>query len=310
MAGPPFLCPDQSGRGSMDTKKTTFNNRLLPYLLLAPQLFITLVFFIWPAAQAVKSSFEREDPFGLSTAFVGLLHYQRLFEDPNYLDALSRTAVFAVSVTALSMLLGLAFAASVDRLVRSGKIYTTLLVWPYAVAPVVAGVLWWFLFNSSTGLMPFFLEKIGIDWDHDLNGTQAMILIIIAAAWKQVSYNFLFFLAGLQSVPQSLMEAAAIDGSGPVKRFFNISLPLLSPTTFFLFIINVNYTMFDTFPIVDATTVGGPAQATTTLVYKVYQDGYLGLNLGSSSAQSVLLMLIVMVLTFVQFRYVERRVQY
>ncbi|MCY1664967.1 sn-glycerol-3-phosphate ABC transporter permease UgpA [Rhizobium sp. SL86] len=294
----------------MDTKKTTFNNRLLPYLLLAPQLFITLVFFIWPAAQAVKSSFEREDPFGLSTAFVGLLHYQRLFEDPNYLDALSRTAVFAVSVTALSMLLGLAFAASVDRLVRSGKVYTTLLVWPYAVAPVVAGVLWWFLFNSSTGLMPFFLEKIGIDWDHDLNGTQAMILIIIAAAWKQVSYNFLFFLAGLQSVPQSLMEAAAIDGSGPVKRFFNISLPLLSPTTFFLFIINVNYTMFDTFPIVDATTVGGPAQATTTLVYKVYQDGYLGLNLGSSSAQSVLLMLIVMVLTFVQFRYVERRVQY
>lgn len=294
----------------MDTKKTTFNSRLLPYLLLAPQLFITLVFFIWPAAQAVKSSFEREDPFGLSTVFVGLLHYQRLFEDPNYLDALSRTAVFAVSVTALSMILGLAFAASVDRLVRSGKVYTTLLVWPYAVAPVVAGVLWWFLFNSSTGLMPFFLEKIGIDWDHDLNGTQAMILIIIAAAWKQVSYNFLFFLAGLQSVPQSLMEAAAIDGSGPVKRFFTISLPLLSPTTFFLFIINVNYTMFDTFPIVDATTVGGPAQATTTLVYKVYQDGYLGLNLGSSSAQSVLLMMIVMVLTFVQFRYVERRVQY
>jgi sn-glycerol 3-phosphate transport system permease protein len=294
----------------MDTKKTTFNSRLLPYLLLAPQLFITLVFFIWPAAQAVKSSFEREDPFGLSTVFVGLLHYQRLFEDPNYLDALSRTAVFAVSVTALSMILGLAFAASVDRLMRSGKVYTTLLVWPYAVAPVVAGVLWWFLFNSSTGLMPFFLEKIGIDWDHDLNGTQAMILIIIAAAWKQVSYNFLFFLAGLQSVPQSLMEAAAIDGSGPVKRFFTISLPLLSPTTFFLFIINVNYTMFDTFPIVDATTVGGPAQATTTLVYKVYQDGYLGLNLGSSSAQSVLLMMIVMVLTFVQFRYVERRVQY
>ncbi|MCO5732698.1 sn-glycerol-3-phosphate ABC transporter permease UgpA [Rhizobium sp. SSA_523] len=294
----------------MNTKKTTFNNRLLPYLLLAPQLFITLVFFIWPAGQAVKSSFEREDPFGLSTVFVGLLHYQRLFEDPNYLSALSRTAVFAVSVTALSMILGLAFAAAVDRLMRSGKIYTTLLVWPYAVAPVVAGVLWWFLFNSTTGLMPFFLEKIGIHWDHDLNGTQAMILIIIAAAWKQVSYNFLFFLAGLQSVPQSLMEAAAIDGSGPVKRFFTISLPLLSPTTFFLFIINVNYTMFDTFPIVDATTVGGPAQATTTLVYKVYQDGYLGLNLGSSSAQSVLLMMIVMVLTFVQFRYVERRVQY
>ncbi|CDN56812.1 Sn-glycerol-3-phosphate transport system permease protein UgpA [Neorhizobium galegae bv. officinalis bv. officinalis str. HAMBI 1141] len=294
----------------MDTKRTTFNNRLLPYLLLAPQLAITLVFFIWPAAQAVKSSFEREDPFGFSTVFVGLTHYRQLIEDPNYLDALWRTGVFAVSVTILSMMLGLAFAAAVNRVTRSARIYTTLLVWPYAVAPVVAGVLWWFLFNTSTGLLPFFLERVGIRWDHDLNGTHAMILIIIAAAWKQISYNFLFFLAGLQSVPQSLIEAAAIDGSGPVRRFFTISLPLLSPTTFFLFIINVNYTMFDTFPIVDATTGGGPAQATTTLVYKVYQDGYVGLNIGSSSAQSVLLMLIVMLLTFVQFRFVERRVQY
>ena len=294
----------------MDTKRTTFNNRLLPYLLLAPQLAITLIFFIWPAAQAVKSSFEREDPFGFSTVVVGLAHYQQLLADPNYLDSLWRTAVFAVSVTLLSMVLGLAFAAAVDRLTRTSKVYTTLLVWPYAVAPVVAGVLWWFLFNTSTGLLPFFLERFAILWDHDLNGTHAMILIIIAAAWKQISYNFLFFLAGLQSVPQALMEAAAIDGSGPVKRFFTISLPLLSPTTFFLFIINVNYTMFDTFPIVDATTGGGPAQATTTLVYKVYQDGYVGLNLGSSSAQSVLLMLIVMLLTFVQFRFVERRVQY
>ncbi len=272
----------------MDTKRTTFDNRLLPYLLLAPQLVITIIFFIWPAAQAFKSSFEREDPFGLATTFVGLTHYRLLLADPTYVDAVVRTAVFAVSVTALSMLLGLAFAAAVDRLARSGKFYTTLLVWPYAVAPVVAGVLWWFLFNTTTGLMPFVLEGFGIDWDHDLNGTHAMILIIIAAAWKQISYNFLFFLAGLQSVPQSLMEAAAIDGSGPVKRFFTITLPLISPTTFFLFIINVNYTMFDTFPIVDATTVGGPAQATTTMVYKVYQDGYLGLNIGSSSAQSVL----------------------
>ena len=294
----------------MDTKKTTFNNRLLPYLLLAPQLFITLVFFIWPAAQAVKSSFEREDPFGLSTVFVGLLHYERLFEDPNYLDALSRTAVFAVSVTALSMLLGLAFAASVDRLVRSGKVYTTLLVWPYAVAPVVAGVLWWFLFNSSTGLMPFFLEKIGIHWDHDLNGTQAMILIIIAAAWKQVSYNFLFFLAGLQSVPQSLMEAAAIDGSGPVKRFFTIVFPLISPTTFFLFVVNVVYAFFDTFVIVDATTHGGPGKDTEILVYKVFTDGFRGGDLGGSAAQSVVLMALVILLTVVQFKYVEKKVQY
>ncbi|MGF9693621.1 MULTISPECIES: sn-glycerol-3-phosphate ABC transporter permease UgpA [unclassified Rhizobium] len=294
----------------METKRTTFDARLLPYLLLAPQLLITIVFFIWPAAQAVKSSFEREDPFGFSTVFVGLTHYRNLLADPNYLDALGRTAVFAISVTVLSMVLGLAFAAAVDRLVRTGRVYTTLLVWPYAVAPVIAGVLWWFMFNTSTGILPYYLQIIGIRWDHDLNGTHAMILIIIAAAWKQISYNFLFFLAGLQSVPQSLMEAAAIDGSGPVKRFFNISLPLISPTTFFLFIINVNYTMFDTFPIIDATTGGGPAQSTTTLVYKVFQDGYVGLNIGSSSAQSVLLMLIVMLLTFVQFRYVERRVQY
>ncbi|WEX88404.1 sn-glycerol-3-phosphate ABC transporter permease UgpA [Sinorhizobium garamanticum] len=294
----------------MDTKRTIFPNRVLPYLLLAPQLVITLVFFIWPAGQAVKSSFEREDPFGLSASFVGFQHYARLLKDPLYLDSLGRTAVFAVAVTALSMALGLALAVAVNRLVRSGRVYTTLLVWPYAVAPVIAGLLWWFLFNSTTGVLAYFLGQLGIRWDHNLNGTHAMILIVIAAAWKQVSYNFLFFLAGLQSVPHSLIEAAAIDGSGPVKRFFTIVLPLLSPTTFFLFIVNVNYTMFDTFAIVDATTAGGPAQATTILVYKVYNDGYLGLNLGSSSAQSVLLMLIVVVLTVIQFRYVERRVQY
>ncbi|MBP1887091.1 sn-glycerol-3-phosphate ABC transporter permease UgpA [Sinorhizobium mexicanum] len=294
----------------MDTKRTIFPNPVLPYLLLAPQLVITLLFFIWPAGQAVKSSFEREDPFGLSASFVGFQHYVRLLNDPLYLDSLARTAVFAVAVTALSMAFGLALAVAVNRLVRSGRVYTTLLVWPYAVAPVIAGLLWWFLFNSTTGVLAYFLGQLGIRWDHNLNGTHAMILIIIAAAWKQVSYNFLFFLAGLQSVPHSLIEAAAIDGSGPVKRFFTIVLPLLSPTTFFLFIVNVNYTMFDTFGIVDATTAGGPAQATNILVYKVYNDGYLGLNLGSSSAQSVLLMLIVVVLTVIQFRYVERRVQY
>lgn len=294
----------------MDTKRTTFQNPLLPYMLLLPQLAITLVFFIWPAAQAVKSSFEREDPFGFTTVFVGLEHYARLLSEPSYLEALARTGVFAVAVTLLSMIMGLLFAVAVDRVVRTAQAYTTLLVWPYAVAPVVAGILWWFMFNNTTGVLPYYLSLIGIRWDHDLNGTHAMILIIIAAAWKQISYNFLFFLAGLQSVPHALMEAAAIDGSGPVKRFFDISLPLLSPTTFFLFIVNINYAMFDTFGIVDATTEGGPAQATNILVYKVYQDGYIGLNLGSSSAQSVLLMLIVIVLTVVQFRFVERRVQY
>ena len=294
----------------MDTKRTTFPTLGLPYLLVAPQLIITLIFFIWPAGQAVKSSFEREDPFGLSTAFVGLLHYGRLFEDPAYLASIGRTAVFALAVSVISMGLALVLAVAVNRLIRSGTAYSTMLLWPYAVSPVVAGILWWFIFNSTTGFLPFLLSYVGVDWNHQLNGTQAMILIIIAASWKQVSYNFLFFLAGLQSVPQSLNEAAAIDGAGPVKRFWTIVFPLLSPTTFFLLIVNLNYTMFDTFGIVDATTAGGPNQATNTLVYKVYTDGYLGLNLGSSSAQSVILMLFVIILTVIQFRYVERRVQY
>lgn len=294
----------------MDTKRTVFPTRGLPYLLVAPQLIITLIFFIWPAGQAVKSSFEREDPFGLSTSFVGLQHYARLFSEPAYLSSIGRTAIFALAVTIISMGLALILAVAVNRLIRSGTTYSTLLLWPYAVSPVVAGILWWFIFNSSTGILPFLLGQMGIAWDHQLNGTQAMILIIVAASWKQISYNFLFFLAGLQSVPHSLTEAAAIDGAGPFKRFWTIVFPLISPTTFFLMIVNLNYTMFDTFGIVDATTAGGPNQATNILVYKVYSDGYLGLNLGSSSAQSVVLMLFVIALTIIQFRYVERRVQY
>ncbi len=294
----------------MDTKRTTFPDKGLPYLLIAPQLAITLVFFIWPAAQAVKSSFERSDPFGMSTSFVGLTHYMRLFQDPLYLASAGRTAVFAIAVTAISMGLAMLLAVSVSRLIRSAQAYTTLLVWPYAVAPVVAGILWWFMFNSTTGTLPYVLHYFGVNWNANLNGDHAMILIIIAAAWKQISYNFLFFLAGLQSVPHALTEAAAIDGAGPFKRFFTIILPLISPTTFFLFIVNVNYVMFDTFGIVAATTEGGPSQSTNILVYKVYTDGFIGLNLGSSSAQSVVLMALVIILTFVQFRYVERRVQY
>lgn len=294
----------------METKRTVFPNKWLPYLLVAPQLIITLIFFIWPTWQAVQSSFLREDPFGLKSTFVGFLHYQRLFQDPLYLDAVGRTAYFSVAVTVLAMGLGLLFAVCVSRLVRSANGYSTMLLWPYAVAPVVAGILWWFMFNSVSGILPYMLSFFGVDWNHKLNGNQAMILVIVAASWKQVSYNFLFFLAGLQSVPQSLNEAAAIDGAGPVKRFFTIVLPLLSPTTFFLFIVNVNYTMFDTFGTIDATTQGGPNQQTNILVYKVYADGFIGLNLGSSSAQSVLLMLFVIGLTFIQFRFIERRVQY
>ncbi len=294
----------------MQTKRTTFPNKVLPYLLVAPQLIITFVFFLWPAAQAVKSSFEREDPFGMRTSFVWFQNYQRLFADPNYLNSFHVTLIFAISVTALSMGLSLLLAVAVNRLIRSGRAYTTLLVWPYAVAPVVAGILWWFIFNPSIGILAYALRQMGIDWNHRIDGTDAMILVVIAAAWKQISYNFLFFVAGLQSIPQSLNEAAAIDGAGPFKRFWTIVFPLLSPTTFFLLIININYAMFDTFGIIDATTQGGPSQATNILVYKVYADGFLGLNIGSSSAQSVILMVIVLALVFVQFRFVERRVAY
>ncbi|NMA97315.1 MAG: sn-glycerol-3-phosphate ABC transporter permease UgpA [Phyllobacteriaceae bacterium] len=294
----------------MQSKRTIFPNKLLPYLLLAPQLAVTLIFFIWPAIQALKSSFEREDPFGFRTTFIWFDNYRRIFADPNYLSSLGRTAIFAISVTLLSMALSLLLAVAVNRLLRSGKVYTTLLVWPYAVAPVVVGILWWFIFNPSIGIAPYILRGMGINWNHRIDGNQAMILIVIAAAWKQISYNFLFFVAGLQSVPQSLNEAAAIDGAGPFKRFWTIVFPLISPTTFFLLIININYAMFDTFGIVDATTMGGPAQATNILVYKVYTDGVLNLNIGSSAAQSVILMLIVIALTVVQFRFVERKVQY
>lgn len=294
----------------MQSKRTIFPNKFLPYALLAPQLAITLVFFIWPAGQAIWMSFLREDPFGFKSTFVWFRNYERLFSDPAYLAAIGRTAIFATCVTIISMSVALLLAVCVNRLLNSGRVYTTLLVWPYAVAPVVAGVLWWFMFNPSIGILPYVLSGLGISWNHRMSGTDAMILVILAASWKQISYNFLFFVAGLQSIPRSVMEAAAIDGAGPFKRFWTIVFPLLSPTSFFLMIININYAMFDTFGIIDGTTLGGPAGATNILVYKVYVDGVLGLKLGSSSAQSVILMLIVVALTVVQFRYVERRVQY
>ncbi|GHA20712.1 glycerol-3-phosphate transporter permease [Devosia pacifica] len=294
----------------MQTKRSIFTNRWLPYVLLAPQLIITLIFFIWPASQAVTSSFERQDPFGFRTTFVWFENYTRVLSDPSYANALWNTAVFAFGVVAVSMGFALLLAVCVDRAIRTARLYTTLLVWPYAVAPVVAGVLWWFLFNPTIGLLPYILEGFGYDWNHRVSGGQAMALIVIASAWKQISYNFLFFVAGLQSVPASLSEAASIDGAGPFKRFWTIIFPLLSPTTFFLMIININYVMFESFGTIDATTSGGPGQSTTTLVYKVYVDGVAGLNIGSSSAQSVLLMGIVIFLTFIQFRYVERRVNY
>jgi sn-glycerol 3-phosphate transport system permease protein len=294
----------------MQTKRTVFKSRLLPYFLLAPQLIITLIFFVWPAGQAIWQSFLRQDPFGMKDTFIWFANYTRLLNDADYMNALGVTVVFSIGVTALSMGASLLLAVCVNRVIRSQRFYTTLLVWPYAVAPAASGLLWWFMFNPSVGIIPYGLSYLGYNWNFRLNPNDAMILVIIAAAWKQISYNFLFFVAGLQSVPHSLTEAAAIDGAGPVKRFWTIIFPLLSPTTFFLAVINITYAMFDTFPIIDSTTSGGPAQSTNILVYKVYADGFVGLNLGPSAAQSVVLMLIVVLLTIVQFRWIERKVQY
>jgi sn-glycerol 3-phosphate transport system permease protein len=291
-------------------KRSIFRNQLLPWVLLAPQLAVTFVFFLWPAAQAGWQSFLREDAFGLKTEFIGLANYTRLIGDAEYLNAAQVTLVFSVSVAVLAMSVALLLALAVDRMISTARTYTTLLVWPYAVAPAIAGLLWWFIFNPTIGLMPFVLDGLGYDWNHSLNADDAMVLVVIAAAWKQISYNFLFFVAGLQAIPASLREAAAIDGAGPVRRFATITFPLLAPTSFFLLVVNTVYAMFDTFPVIDATTEGGPAQATNILVYKVYVDGFLGLNLGSSAAQSVVLMAVVVVLTVVQFRYIERRVEY
>jgi sn-glycerol 3-phosphate transport system permease protein len=291
-------------------ERSRFGTSLLPYLLIAPQLAITFVFFLWPAAQALWQSTQSQDAFGTSSEFVGLSNFKQLFADPLYLSSFGTTMLFSSLVVVVGLVLSLWFAAMADRVTRGKGFYQTLLIWPYAVAPVIAAVLWGFLFNPSIGLATYGLAKLGISWNHALNGGQAMFLIVLASVWKQFSYNFLFFYAGLQAIPRSLIEAAAIDGAGPVRRFFNIALPLLSPTSFFLLVVNLVYAFFDTFPIIDAATEGGPGQSTRTLIYKIYDDGFKGLDLGSSGAQSVVLMLIVVLLTLVQFRFIERRVQY
>jgi sn-glycerol 3-phosphate transport system permease protein len=294
----------------MQTKRTVFPNKMLPYLLIAPQLLVTVIFFLWPAGQAIWASFLRQDAFGFRYTFVWFANYTRLFDDTDYINSISVTLVFAFAVALVSMGVSLLLAVNVNSLLRSRNVYTTLLVWPYAVAPAVAGILWWFLFNPTIGILPYLLSIIDVDWNHRTSQTNAMILVVVAASWKQISYNFLFFLAGLQSIPHSLIEAATIDGAGPFKRFRTIVFPLLSPTTFFLLVVNVVYAMFDTFAIIHATTEGGPAQGTNIMVYKVYADGVIGMNLGSSSAQSVILMAVVVLLTVIQFRWIERRVQY
>ena len=291
-------------------KRVVFRSRWLPYLLVAPQIAITIVFFFWPAVQAVWYSFLLQDAFGLKVHFVAFANFVDMFRDPNYLRSFEITAEFSLLVAISGIAISLLLAVMADRVVRGALVYKTLLIWPYAVAPAIAGVLWAFLFAPSIGIVTYALKKAGIDWNWVVNGNQAMLLVVIASVWNQVSYNFLFFLAGLQSIPKPLIEAAAIDGAGPGRRFWNIVFPLLSPTTFFLLVINVVYAFFATFGVIDATTQGGPAGATQILVYKVFYDGVKAGDLGGSSAQSVVLMFIVITLTVIQFRYIERRVQY
>ena len=291
-------------------KRVVFRSAWLPYALVAPQIAITIVFFFWPAAQAIWYSFQLQDAFGLNTEFVGLQNFRDLFGDSRYLESFQVTAVFSVLVAGAGIAISLLLATMADRVVRGALFYRTLLIWPYAVAPAVAGVLWAFMFAPSIGILSYALKRMGVDWNWVIQGNQAMLLVVVAAVWKQISYNFLFFLAGLQSIPRSLIEAAAIDGAGPMRRFWTVVFPLLSPTTFFLLVVNIVYAFFDTFGVIDATTQGGPAGATQILVYKVYYDGVKAADLGGSSAQSVVLMLIVIALTVVQFRFVEKKVQY
>jgi sn-glycerol 3-phosphate transport system permease protein len=291
-------------------KRVVFRSAWLPYALVAPQIAITIVFFFWPAAQAIWYSFQLQDAFGLNTEFVGLANFRDLFRDSHYLASFKVTALFSALVAGFGIAISLLLATMADRVIHGALAYKTLLIWPYAVAAAVAGVLWAFMFAPSIGICTWVLKRMGIDWNWIIQGDQAMLLVVIASVWKQISYNFLFFLAGLQSIPKSLIEAAAIDGAGPMRRFWTIVFPLLSPTTFFLLVVNIVYAFFDTFGVIDATTQGGPAGATQILVYKVYYDGVKAADLGGSSAQSVILMAIVIALTVVQFRFIEKKVQY
>lgn len=291
-------------------RKVHFKGVALPWLLLLPQLVITGAFFFWPAGQAVWQSFLREDAFGLSTQFVGVENFADVLSDPSWLEAAGRTMLFSASVAFLALAAALFLAVQADKQIRGANAYKTLLIWPYAVAPALAAVLWLFMFHPNIGIFGRLLNAMGLAWDYKLNGGQAMLLVILASAWKQVSYNFIFFLAGLQSIPKSVLEAAAIDGARPLRRFWTVVFPLLSPTAFFLLVVNLVYAFFDTFGVIHSLTQGGPGKSTETLIYRVYTDGVMNLNLGSSAAQSVILMILVVALTIVQFRYVERKVHY
>lgn len=292
-------------------RRVTFDGRWLPYALLAPQLLILAWFFFWPAAQALYQAFTFADPFGGVSEWVGFENFRDLFAEPEYLEAVQVTAVFSVATTVVSLGLGLIFAIFADRVLRGAYGYRVLLIWPYAVAPAIAGALWTFTLNPHSGVVSFAMDKLfDWGWNPELSSLDAMILVVLAAAWKQIAYNFVFFLAGLQSIPRSVIESAAMDGAGPLIRVRDIILPLLSPTTFFLIVLNIVYAFFDTFGIIEVTTGGGPGDATVILVYKVYRDGFIGLDLSSSAAQSIVLMGIVVALTVIQFRFLERRVHY
>ena len=291
-------------------KRAFFRSRWLPYALVAPQLAITIVFFFLPAGEALYQSVLMQDAFGASIEFVGLENFRRLFDDPGYIASFRVTALFSALVAGLGLAVSLVLAVFADRIIRGATTIKTLLIWPYAVAPAIAGVLWLFMFNPTLGIVAHWIRAAGVDWNFLLKGDQALLLLVMAAVWKQISYNFVFFLAGLQAIPKSLIEAAAIDGAGPARRFWTIVFPLLSPTTFFLLVVNIVYAFFETFAIVDAITQGGPGQETSILVYKVYHDGFKALDFGGSAAQSVVLMAIVITLTVLQFRFIERRVNY
>lgn len=291
-------------------KRVTFKGWWLPLLLIMPQALITAIFFFWPAGQAIYQSAYIPDPFGLKSQFVGFENFEFLFSDPYYLASFKTTAIFSTLVTVVSMGIALWLAVMADRIIKGASAYRTLLIWPYAVAPAVAGVLWLFIFNPNIGVASWYLEKLGYDWNHVLNDGEAMGLVVLASAWGRISYNFLFFLAGLQAIPKSVIEAAAIDGAHFWKRFWTIVFPLLSPTTFFLLVVNIVYAFFETFGVIHTITSGGPQQSTTILVYKVYSDGFVGQDLGSSAAQSVILLFVVGLLTIIQFKFIERRVHY
>ena len=291
-------------------KRVIFKGWWLPALLVAPQLIISFLFFFYPSGQAIWNSFFLPDPFGLKTEYVGLDNFRFLLSDPYYLASFKTTIFFSTAVSVASMGIGLYLAALADRLIKGAGVYQTLLIWPYAIAPAIAGVLWLFLFNGNIGLISYYLQGIGYDWNHTLDGDQAMFLVVLASSWGRISYNFLFFLAGLQAIPKSIIEAAAIDGASFWRRFLTIVIPLLSPITFFLLVVNIVYAFFDTFGIVHTITSGGPEQDTNILVYKVFSDGFVSQDLGSSAAQSVILLVLVGILTVIQFKYIEKKVHY